>query len=269
MLGVALCGTSITLGRVLLKAATQGSTFLSASIFFGVAAVYAFGSAALYFRVRTRHRLFLSYLFDASQTSPTLMRRAYEKSPGKLRRPPSTLSFAGQVSALIRMRAVFEVMMMLLIIHTQQFVVVPSVVGMAHDFIGDGWSPVVAILAYNMGELVGRGPLATYCCLPMSWIWPGIYVRCVIDAAICFCVPPYLLSHTAYPLLALVALLGASTGWLATSVMQQVGSRVSPSDRETTGYMSILAIFSGFIVGSGMVYPLMLVIRSLPTPHYG
>jgi len=269
MLGVALCGTTITLGRLLLKGVTQGSTFLSASIFFSVAAVYAFGSAGLYFRVRTRHRLFLSYLFDASQTSPTLMRRAYAKSPGPMRRPPSNLSFTGQVFDLLKTKEVLEVMMMLLLIHAQQFVVVPSIVGMAHDFIGDGWSPVLAILAYNVGELIGRGPLATCCCLEMSRIWPGIYIRCMIDAAICFCVPPYLLSTSPYPLLLLIGMLGASTGWLATSVMQQVGSRVSPSDRETTGYMSILAIFSGFIVGSGLVYPLTLVVRALPTPHYG
>ena len=133
MLGVALCGTSITLARMLLKGLTQGSTYLSASIFFSFAAVYAFGSAALYLRMRLRNPVFLAFLFDAEQTSPTLMRRAYLKSPGVLRRPPSTLSFAGQIYELLRKRAVFEVMLMLMIIHAQQFVVLPSIVGAAID----------------------------------------------------------------------------------------------------------------------------------------
>lgn len=141
--------------------------------------------------------------------------------------------------------------------------------GISHDFIGFGWSALCGIFLYNAGELLGRGPLAAHYCLPIRWVWPAVCVRGAIDAAICACVPPYAFSRSPYPLLALVTMLGASTGWLATSVMQQVGSRGKPQDRETIGYMSILAIFSGFVVGSGLTYPLVLLVKALRPSYHG
>ena len=132
--------------------------------------------------------------------------------------------------------------------------------GLSHDFIGDDWSPVIAILTYNIGELIGRGPLATYCCLPLRRVWPAVGGRFVVDLAICLCVPPLPLSTSPYPLLCLVLLLGATTGWVATSVIQQAGGLVEKNEREAVGYLNILSIFAGFITGSAAAFPVKAVV---------
>jgi hypothetical protein len=132
--------------------------------------------------------------------------------------------------------------------------------GLCHDFIGDDWSAVIAILAYNVGELIGRGPLAMYCCLPLRRVWPAIMTRFVMDVLICLCVRPLALSYSPYPLLALVLLLGMTTGWVATSIMQQAGGLVEKNEREAIGYLNILSIFAGFITGSAGAFPVKAVV---------
>ena len=92
--------------------------------------------------------------------------------------------------------------------------------------------------------------------MPLDYVWPCVALRFALDAFICSCVPPGMLSHSPLPLPLLVCALGVTTGWMATSIITQAGLRVEPRERETMGYLSILAIFLGFICGSTGAIPL-------------
>ena len=108
-----------------------------------------------------------------------------------------------------------------------------AVISLTDDFIGEGWSQVLAILAYNAGDLVGRGPLAAYAPCPMRFTWLGVAARFGIIGLVCLCVPPYALSASPWPLLCLVVPLGVSAGYLTSSVMASVTTRVSEQERCT------------------------------------
>ena len=149
---------------------------------------------------------------------------------------------------------------MLLAVQAQQFLLVPSIVGLTHDFIGDGWSQVLAMFVHNAADLLGRGPLATRCPCPLAYVWPAVVVRCALGGAICLCIRPYVLSATPAPLLLLLAAFGASTGYLSTSVIGTAAGRVSAKDREATGYLGILSIFAGLQLGSALAFPLKALV---------
>ena len=97
MQGVSVCGTSVTLLRVVIKLFIR-DVLLSSHLFFAGCALYCLVSAAQYAVIRLRYPLFRRFLNDAATTSPTLMRRAYEVSPkGTVVKPAESMSFRGQV----------------------------------------------------------------------------------------------------------------------------------------------------------------------------
>ena len=102
--------------------------------FFLFAAAYSFGSALLYWHVRRRNTLFRARLTAAIETSPTLAIRAYATSPkGTVRKPRQDEYFSAQVSDLIfysPQSRVGESCLMLICVHTQFTMVVPSIVGL-------------------------------------------------------------------------------------------------------------------------------------------
>mmetsp|Transcript_23408 Transcript_23408/g.61847 ORF Transcript_23408/g.61847 Transcript_23408/m.61847 type:complete len:443 (+) Transcript_23408:31-1359(+) len=260
MFGISICGTSITLARVgckLLLDDVRASSYL----FFALAALYSISTAALFVHLRLRHSLFRRHLHAATSTSPTLARRAIERSPpGSKERdslkPAASLSFSRQAGALLSSRAVLEPCAILAILNAQQSVIVPSILALSQDFLGQGWFHVLAVLAFNVGDMLGRGPLAGYCPCPMRFVWPAVGARFAVCAAICACVPPYALSEEPLPLLLLGCTLGLTTGHLATSVIATASTRVPAEGRESVGYLTILAIFVGLMAGSLAAIPL-------------
>ena len=261
MFGISICGTSITFARIACKALTDDLR-ISSYIFFAIASLYSLGAVFLFAYLRLRHALFRRHIQAATKTSPTLARRAYQRSPpGSMQKPPDSLSFAGQACTLLRSWAVLEPCMQLVVINAQQSVTVPSIVGLSLDFIGAGWYQVLAILSFNLGDMLGRGPLAAYCSCPMQLVWPAILARFGLNWAMCLCVPPYALSYHPLPMPLLGFALGLTTGYLATSVATSVATRVSAKDRETSGYLTILAIFLGLMGGSFAAIPLKALIQ--------
>jgi len=226
---------SITLARVgckLLLDDVRASSYL----FFALAALYSISTAALFVHLRLRHSLFRRHLHAATSTSPTLARRAIERSPpGSKERdslkPAASLSFSRQAGALLSSRAVLEPCAILAILNAQQSVIVPSILALSQDFLGQGWFHVLAVLAFNVGDMLGRGPLAGYCPCPMRFVWPAVGARFAVCAAICACVPPYALSEEPLPLLLLGCTLGLTTGHLAT-----VRRRPARRDARTTAH---------------------------------
>jgi len=260
MFGVSICGTVLTLVRIACKAIFPSDLRLSSYIFFAIAAAFSLSAPFIYLALR-RQPLFKSFVSSAVKTSPTLARREYRNSPpGSMRKPDPKLSFRGQAAALLRVGSVRESCALLLLLNAQQFLVVPSVVALSHDFIGDGWYQVVAILTYNLGDLCGRGPLAAFFPWPTRFIWPAVAVRVLLDVAVCLCVPPHALSGSPVVLLVVVAVFACSTGHLATCVISAAATHVKETDRETTGYLTILALFLGMICGSAGAYPLKTLI---------
>jgi len=259
LMGVSICGSLITVTRMCFKWAF-GDHSHSSYAFFLFAAAYSVGSAALYWYVRRRNTLFRARLIAAIETSPTLAIRAYETSPkGTVRKPRHDEYFSAQVVDLLcysPKSRVGETCLMLIFVHAQFTAVVPSIVGLTHDFWGTGWYQVFAIFAYNVGDLCGRGPLATYLPCPVGYRWGAILLRCVLVVAICLCVPPYPLSGSPIPLLCVIVPFGGSTGYLASSIMAGATDHVSAKDREATGYLGILSIFAGLILGSALAFPL-------------
>ena len=106
-----------------------------------------------------------------------------------------------------------------------------AVVSLTGDFLGAGWSQVLAILAYNVGDLVGRGPLAAHRACPVGLAWLGLILRGVLVVLICLCVPPWPLSASPLPLVCLLTPFGVSAGYLTSSVMAATTMRVSEKDR--------------------------------------
>ena len=149
----------------------------------------------------------------------------------------------------------------LVLINAQQSMTVPSIIGLSLDFIGAGWYQVLAILSFNVGDMLGRGPLAAYYSCPPRLVWPSVVARFGLNWAMCLCVPPYALSYNPVPLPLLGLALGLTTGYLATSVATSVATRVSANDRETSGYLIILAIFFGLMGGSFAAIPLKALIQ--------
>ena len=261
MFGVAICGTLMSLARIackLLYDDLRGSSY----IFFFIAGAYSLSVAALYCRERRHNLLFLSKLDDAMETSPTLAMRKYMTSPkGTVLKPDKSMSFGGQVyELLVDTPAVRSACLMLIAANAAQYAVVPSILGLSHDFVGEGWSQVLAILACNVGNLFGRGPLATRYPVPHRHVWPSIGATCVLTAAVCLCVRPFPLSFNPFLPSALAFALGGASGYIATCIISTASTRVTDKDKETTGYLCILAIFFGLIFGSALAYPLRILV---------
>lgn len=265
--GVALCGTTITLTRAALKLFVQdGLGGPSAYAFFLFSAAYSCGSAVVFWQLRTRSDLFRAQLTAAVDTSPTLSRRAAAR-PGASPAPPlrrDATSFRARTLALLLpapgRRGVGEACVLLVIVNAQFTCVVPSMVGLTRDFIGEGWSHVLAILAYNFSDLFARAVLAPRWPCGLRATWPAVVLRLGLIAAVGLCAPPRVLSGSSAPLLAALAALGSSTGYLSSCVMRTATAHVEPHDREAAGYLGVLSIFAGLIVGSVLAFPLAALV---------
>ena len=126
------------------------------------------------------------FTHSPSCSTPPLPFPLQTSPKGTVLKPPLSMSFTGQVyDLLVDTPSVREACLMLAIINGQQFLSVPSIVGMTKDFIGEGWSQVFAILVYNVGDVIGRGPLATYFPCPLHFVWPSVAVRFLVNGGIC------------------------------------------------------------------------------------
>jgi len=270
LFGVAACGTSVTLVRIVCKVAVPSSVRASAYVFFAFSAAFSLASWALWLAAR-RSSLFRTSIDFAMKHSPTLARRAVksaESSGGRVSPNPTEegaikatagMTFGKQLSTLLRMTPVISSCAMLVTVNTQFFMVVPSIVALSTDFIGQGWYHVLVILAYNVADLCGRGPAAACWPCPMRWVWPGVALRMINIGAICVCVA---WSNCPLPLLLLVSIHGASTGWLSTSVASLAATRVAATDKETTGYLNIFSIVLGLLCGSALAFPLEVLVST-------
>ena len=136
----------------------------------------------------------------------------------------------------------------------QQYAVMPSVATMAKDFLGNGWFPVLLILVYNIGDVLGRGPLAMTYVYSLQCAWLSTLVRFSLIIGICLSVPPYMLSSRPAWMAMFAALLGLSTGHLTTSLISYASSEVPGRAKETVGYLSVLSITLGMAGGSAASY---------------
>lgn len=155
---------------------------------------------------------------------------------------------------MLRYKHVFCHCFLLTLVTAQQYVVIPSVAAMATDFLGNGWFPVLLILVYNVGDVIGRGPLALYYMYSIWWAWLSTLVRFFIIAGICLSVPPHSMSTRPAWMATFVAVLGLSTGHLTTSLISYSSSEVPGRAKETVGYLSVLSMTLGMAGGSATSY---------------
>ena len=160
--------------------------------------------------------------------------------------------FSSEAIKVLRYKQVFSYCFLLTLINVQEFMVMPSVVTMAKDFLGNGWFPVFLVLIHNLGDFLGRGPMAAFFSYSLQWSWLAMLVRFSLVTGICLSVPPYLLSHKPAWMATFVALLGISTGHLTTSLIVYASTDVPGKAKETVGYLGILSITLGMAVGSGL-----------------
>lgn len=162
--------------------------------------------------------------------------------------------FTSEALRVLRYKHVFCHCFLLTLVTAQQYVVIPSVATMATDFIGNGWFPVLLILVYNIGDVIGRGPLALYYMYSIWWAWLSTLARFLIIAGICLSVPPHSMSTRPALMATFVAVLGLSTGHLTTSLISYSSSEVPGRAKETVGYLSVLSMTLGMAGGSAASY---------------
>lgn len=162
--------------------------------------------------------------------------------------------FTGEALQVLRYKHVFCHCFLLTLVTAQQYVVMPSVATMATDFLGSGWFPVLLILVYNIGDVLGRGPLAMYYVYSLHWAWLSTLVRFLVIAGICLSVPPHIMSDRPAWMAMFVAILGLSTGHLTTSLISYASSEVPGRAKETVGYLSMLSMTLGMAGGSAASY---------------
>lgn len=109
-------------------------------------------------------------------------------------------------------------------------------------------------MEYNVGDVIGRGPLALYYMYSIWWAWLSTLVRFFIIAGICLSVPPHSMSTRPAWMATFVAVLGLSTGHLTTSLISYSSSEVPGRAKETVGYLSVLSMTLGMAGGSATSY---------------
>lgn len=242
MLGVAVCGTTMTVAQICTKSTTSDVRY-SSYAFFTLTSLICFACGTAVYYGSRRHPMFKWRLQMAN--------RLAEQENTEL----DAAAMRAQVFQVLRLRTVQMTSSMLVVVQAQEFLVVPSVIALAHDFIGNGWYVVYAILSFNFGDLTGRGLLASYWPCPIRYVYSGILLRVGLIVAICLCIPPHgPLANLAWPLMIFTYLVGVTTGYLATSVISIAPTLVEPSDRELTGHISVLSIFFGLVTGSALSF---------------
>lgn len=238
---MSICGLIITILRIICKATTT-DVHWSSYLYFGTTAAFILLVIFLYIRL-TQGEAFLKYYTRATKYSFQMI----AKQPIKC-----FAMFSAETIKVLQYKQVFSYCFLLTLVNVQEFMVMPSVVTMARDFLGNGWFPVFLILIHNLGDFFGRGPMAAFFTYSLQWSWLAMLVRFSLVIGICLSVPPYMLSHKPAWMATFVALLGISTGHLTTSLIAYAAADVPGKAKETVGYLGILSITLGMAVGSGL-----------------
>ncbi|EDO46907.1 predicted protein [Nematostella vectensis] len=250
MFGASICGGIITILRIVTKSTTS-SMHLSSYYYFGATSVFIALVIILFIR-----------LMSGSAFQRYYSRAARYSLDKDLRHPIRRLvGFTIEALKVLSYKRVFCYCFLLMLIHLQQFMVMPSVVTMANDFLGHGWYPVLLVLVYNIGDVIGRGPLAMYYTYNLGWAWLSTFVRFSLVIGICLSVPPYMLSRKPAWMATFVGLLGLSTGHLSTSLMSQASVDVPGRAKETVGYLGVLSMTLGMAGGSALSLGLKALIE--------
>lgn len=233
----------MTFLRVLTKTTTK-NLHVSSYYYFGTAALFILLVIAVYFQL----------------SRGTALQRYYSRAPRSgvdtdWKHPFQCFAFfTGEALRVLRYKHVFCHCFLLTLVTAQQYAVMPSVATMATDFLGSGWFPVLLILVYNIGDVLGRGPLAMYYVYSLHWAWLSTLVRFLVIAGICLSVPPHMMSDRPAWMAMFVAILGLSTGHLTTSLISYASSEVPGRAKETVGYLSVLSMTLGMAGGSAASY---------------
>jgi len=243
MLGVGFCGLLITILRVLTKTTTK-DLHVSSYYYFGAAAGFILLVIAAYLHL-TRGNAFQRYYLRAHRSAlDTDLKHPFQRFA----------FFTGEALRILRYKHVFCHCFLLTLVTAQQYVVIPSVATLAIDFLGNGWFPVLLILVFNIGDVLGRGPLAMFYVYSLHWAWLATLLRFLVVAGVCLSVPPHALSGRPAWMATFVAVLGLSTGHLTTSLISYASSEVPGRAKETVGYLSVLSITLGMASGSAVSY---------------
>ncbi|XP_068760044.1 uncharacterized protein [Montipora capricornis] len=243
MLGVGLCGLLITILRVVTKTTTN-DLHVSSYYYFGAAACFILLVIAAYLHL-TRGNAFQKYYLRAHRSGlDTDWKHPFQRFA----------FFTGEALCVLRYKHVFCHCFLLTLVTAQQYVVIPSVATLAIDFLGNGWFPVLLILVYNIGDVLGRGPLAMFYVYSLRWAWLSTILRFLIVTGIFLSVPPHTLSGRPAWMATFVSVLGLSTGHLTTSLISYASSEVPGRAKETVGYLSVLSITLGMASGSAASY---------------
>ncbi|KAK3698313.1 hypothetical protein QZH41_017681 [Actinostola sp. cb2023] len=252
MFGASLCGFLVTLLRIITKATTAKMN-ISSYYYFGSTSFFIAIAILLFIRL-TKGRAFQRYYSRASKYTCSL-----EKD---LKHPFKRLAcFSFEAIKVLSYKRVFCYCFLLMTIQLQLFMVMPSVVTMAKDFLGNGWYPVLLVLVYNIGDMLGRGPMSLYYTYSLGWAWLSTFVRFSLVIGICLSVPPYMLSRRPAWMATFVGLLGLSTGHLNTSLMSHASLDVPGKAKETVGYLGVLSMTLGMALGSGLSLGLKALIE--------
>ena len=237
------CGLLITILRVLTKMTTK-DLHVSSYYYFGAAAGFILLVIAAYLHL-TRGNAFQRYYLRAHRSAlDTDLKHPFQRFA----------FFTGEALRILRYKHVFCHCFLLTLVTAQQYVVIPSVATLAIDFLGNGWFPVLLILVFNIGDVLGRGPLAMFYVYSLHWAWLATLLRFLVVAGVCLSVPPHALSGRPAWMATFVAVLGLSTGHLTTSLISYASSEVPGRAKETVGYLSVLSITLGMASGSAVSY---------------
>lgn len=248
--GASLCGFIITVLRIITKS-TTASLHLSTYYYFGATAFFIGVVIILFIRL-TKGRAFQRYYSRAAKYSlDTDLKNPFKRFA----------CFSYEAIKVLSYKRVFCYCFLLLLIQLQQFMVLPSVITMAHDFLGKGWYPVLLVLVYNIGDMLGRGPMSLYYTYNLGWAWLSTFVRFSLIIGICLSVPPYMLSRRPAWMATFVGLLGLSTGHLNTSLMSHAPLDVPGKAKETVGYLGVLSMTLGMAGGSALSLGLKALIE--------
>lgn len=215
---------------------------ISSYYYFGATSFFIAIAIGLFIRL-TKGRAFQRYYYRAAKYN-------LDKD---LKHPFKRLAcFSFEAIKVLSYKRVFCYCFLLMTIQLQLFMVMPSVVTMAKDFLGNGWYPVLLVLVYNIGDVIGRGPMSLYYNYNLCWAWLSTFVRFSLVIGICLSVPPYMLSRRPAWMATFVGLLGLSTGHLNTSLMSHASIDVPGKAKETVGYLGVLSMTLGMALGSAL-----------------
>ena len=213
---------------------------LSSYYYFGATAAFILLVIFLYIRLAGAEAFRLYYFKASRHNNQSEWKQPFQK----------LVYFAADALKVLRLKHVFCYCFLLTVVSMQQYMVVPSVITMATDFLGHGWFPVLLILVYSIGDLLGRGPLALFYTCQLHWAWLVTLIRFSLVIVIYLSVPPFVFSTKPAWMATFVSLLGLSSGHLTTSLISCASIDVPGRAKETVGYLGVLSMTLGMAGGS-------------------